>query len=126
MQRDHANSANEEKQSMQEVKRKQTWRRRNCSGVESVMVARSVFVLLLLFYFCVCFLPLSFLCVSVTLSTDSCTFFSRFCRFYLQKNRAKTRFSCLPASCAGKNVVSSTSSFGKIPSNFYLQSSSLF
>jgi hypothetical protein len=58
---------------------KQTWRRRSCSNVESVMVARSVFV---------CFNPLpsvlylrlffafSFLCVFVTFSTGSCTFFS--------------------------------------------------
>jgi hypothetical protein len=72
---------------MQQVNRKQTWRGRNCSGVERVMVARSVSVLLLLFCVWVCLLPPSLLCVSVTLSTDSCLSFPVSAVFILQEKK---------------------------------------
>jgi len=58
---------------------KQTWRRRSCSNVESVMVARSVFVcfnLLPSVLYLRLFFAFSFLCIFVTFSTGSCTFFS--------------------------------------------------
>ena len=81
---------------MQQVNRKQTWRGRNCSGVERVMVARSVSVLLLLFCVWVCLLPPSLLCVSVTLSTDSCLSFPVSAVFILQEKKMEQRcVSCL-------------------------------
>ena len=58
---------------------KQTWRRRSCSNIESMMVAWYVFVYFKPFPFVLylhLFLTFSFLYVFVTLSTGSCTFFS--------------------------------------------------
>jgi len=59
--------------------REQTWRRRRCSNVESVMVAWSVFVNLKPFpsvLYLRLFLAFSFPCIFVTLFIGSCTFFS--------------------------------------------------
>jgi len=75
----HLNSANTKKTNACKRWREQTWRRRSCNNVESVMVAWSVFVCFKPFpsvLYLRLFLAFSFLCVFVTLSTGSCTFFS--------------------------------------------------
>ena len=56
------------------------------------MVARSVSVILLLFYVWVCLLPPSLLCVSVTLSTDSCVSFPVSAVFICRKKWSKGVF----------------------------------